>query len=93
MCCYGATFATQAALAGVEIASLAISLDLEVDFRAALGMGDFEPMSDFRFRLEVETNVSDEELAAVKQLTNERCPAIWAMKNPVPHHIDVERVR
>ena len=93
MCCYGATFATQAALAGVEISSLAISLDLEVDFRAALGMGDFEPMSDFRFRLEVETNASDEELAAVKQLTNERCPAIWAMKNPVPHHIDVERVR
>ena len=51
------------------------------------------PQLDFRFRLEVETNASDEELAAVKQLTDERCPAIWAMKNPVPHHIYVERVR
>jgi hypothetical protein len=35
MCCYGATFATQAAMAGVHLKSLQISLS--VDYRAALG--------------------------------------------------------
>jgi len=35
MCCYEATFATQAAMAGVHLKSLQISLS--VDYRAALG--------------------------------------------------------
>ena len=26
----------------------------------------------------------DEEVQKIKQLTDERCPAIWAMQNPVP---------
>lgn len=89
MCCYGSTFATQAAMEGVEIEELKISLDLEVDFRAALGLGDFDPMSEFTFHLDVKTTASDEAVARVKRLTDERCPAIWAMNNPVPHHIDV----
>jgi uncharacterized OsmC-like protein len=36
MCCYGATFATQAAMAGVELGAMRITLRLGVDFRTAL---------------------------------------------------------
>ena len=92
MCCYGATFATQAAMAGVQLKSMSITLDLDVDFRTALGMGDFDPLGEFRFRVVVGTTASDEEVAEVKRLTDERCPAIWAMNNPVPHSVAVERV-
>ena len=91
MCCYGATFATQAAMAGVSVDSMTISLDLDVDFRAALGLGDFPPMSEFTFHLEVVTSADEDELARVKQLADERCPAIWAMNNPVPHNITVTK--
>ena len=91
MCCYGATFATQAAMAGVSLDSMTISLDLDVDFRAALGLGDFPPMSEFKFHLEVDTSADEDDLARVKQLTDERCPAIWAMNNPVPHNITITK--
>lgn len=92
MCCYASTFATQAAMVGMEIQDLSITLDVDVDFRQALGMGDFDPMSTFQFHLEVETESSDDEIERVKQLTDERCPAMWAMNNPVPHHVSVTRI-
>ncbi len=83
MCCYGATFASQAAIAGVGLRGLNINLQLEVDFRTALGLGDFPPISEFRFDVVVDTDSSDEDVQRVKGLADERCPAIWAMDNRV----------
>lgn len=91
MCCYGATFATQAAVAGVEIKDLRINLQLEVDFRTALGLGDFPPISEFRFDVQVDTDASDDDVQRVKQLADERCPAIWAMENRVPYTTTARR--
>jgi uncharacterized OsmC-like protein len=85
MCCYGATFATQAAMAGVELRGLRIGLGLTVDFHAALGLGDVPPLSSFGFQVEVQTDASDEDVQRVKALADERCPAIWAMRNPVEY--------
>jgi uncharacterized OsmC-like protein len=85
MCCYGATFATQAAIDGLEMRGLRINLQLEVDFRTALGLGEFPPISEFRFTVEVETDGSEEHVQRVKRLADERCPAIWAMDNRVPY--------
>lgn len=92
MCCYGATFATQAAMAGVRLSSLQISLSLSVDFRAALGLGDVPPLSSFDFQVEVETDASDEDVQRVKSLADERCPAIWAMQNPVAYSTIARKV-
>ncbi|MFN2587923.1 MAG: OsmC family protein [Actinomycetota bacterium] len=91
MCCYGATFATQAAGAGVEIRDLRINLRLEVDFRTALGLGAFPPVSEFRFTVDVDTDASDEDVQRVKKLADERCPAIWAMENKVPYTTTASR--
>lgn len=84
MSCYGSTFATQAAMAGVELDELKINLKLGVDFRTALGVGEFPPMTGFEFEVKVKSNSSEEDIQKVKQLTDERCPAIWAMQNTVP---------
>lgn len=83
MCCYGSTFATQAAMAGVELKALKISLNLSVDFRGSLGMGEFPPLGHFDFQVEVKTDADESAVQKVKQLADERCPAIWAMQNPV----------
>lgn len=91
MCCYGATFATQAALAGVEIRDLRINLQLDVDFRTALGLGEFPPISEFRFTVELDTEASDEDVQAVKKLADDRCPAIWAMDNKVPYSTTAQK--
>jgi uncharacterized OsmC-like protein len=84
MSCYGSTFASQAAMAGVEIEQMHITLSLQVDFRTALGLGEFTPLSEFKFDVQVKSPATVKEIENVKKLTDERCPAIWAMKNPVP---------
>jgi len=91
MCCYAVTFATQAAIEGMELRTLSIGLQLSVDFRPALGMGNQPPISPFAFEVSVETDASDAEVQRIKQLADERCPAIWAMSNPVPHSTTVRR--
>jgi uncharacterized OsmC-like protein len=92
MCCYGATFATQAAMAGVELRGLRIGLGLTVDFHAALGLDDVPPLSPFRFEVDVETDASDDDVQRVKRLADERCPAIWAMSNPVEYSTAARKV-
>ena len=92
MCCYGATFATQAAMEGVELRALKIGLQLSVDFRAALGVGNFPPLSGFAFNVEVDTDASDADVQRVKQLADERCPAIWAMSHPVDYITTARRI-
>lgn len=89
--CYASTFAMHAAIAGIRIKALRSRLRLNVDFRGALGAADIVPLDTFRFELEVETDASDADLARVKQLADERCPAIWAMDHPVPHTTEVRR--
>ncbi len=91
MSCYGSTFATQAAMAGVKLDEMKINFRLSVDFRTALGIGEFPPMSGFEFDVKVKSNASNEEIQKVKQLTDERCPAIWAMQNSVPFTTSVSR--
>jgi uncharacterized OsmC-like protein len=92
MCCYGATFATQAALVGVELRSLRVGLTLDVDFRPSLGVADVPPLSGLHFEVEADTDGSDEELEQVKALADERCPALWAMRNTVEPVTTVSRI-
>ena len=89
--CYASTFAMQAALAGVEIKALRSRLRLNVDFRGALGVAEVVPLDAFRFEIEVQTDASDAEVGRIKQLADERCPAIWAMDHQVPHTTEVRR--
>ena len=83
MSCYGSTFSTQAAMENIKLDELKINLKLSVDFRTALGLGDFPPFNEFEFDVRVKSDVSEDKIQQIKKLADERCPAIWAMKNPV----------
>lgn len=85
MCCYGATFAMQAAMAGIALRGLHIRLRLAVDFHSALGLPERRPLSRFDFEVEVETDATDDDVQRAKKLADERCPAIWAMENRVEY--------
>jgi len=89
--CYASTFAMQAAMNGMEITALRARLRLNVDFRGALGVAEVDPLDVFRFEVEVQTKASEADVARVKQLADERCPAIWAMDHKVPHTTDVRK--
>jgi uncharacterized OsmC-like protein len=90
--CYASTFAMQAAMAGLSNTALRSRLRLTVDFRGALGVAEVVPLDTFRFEIEVETDGSDADVARVKRLADERCPAIWAMDHPVPHTTEVRKI-
>jgi hypothetical protein len=75
----------------VELRALRIGLALTVDFHAALGLGDVPPLSPFEFRVEVETDASDEDVQRVKALADDRCPAIWAMENRVEYTTEARK--
>ena len=92
MSCYGSTFATQAAMAGITLESMKINLSLSVDFRGAIGIGEFPPLKGFDFKVHVESTASNDEIQMIKKLTDERCPAIWAMRNPVPFTTSASKV-
>jgi hypothetical protein len=64
--------------------SLQISLSFPLTSARLLGSATF-PLSSFDFRVDVETDASDDEVQRVKSLADERCPAIWAMQNPVAY--------
>ncbi len=83
MSCYGSTFSTQAAMENIKLDELKINLKLSVDFRTALGLEDFPPFNEFEFDVKVKSDVSEDKIQQIKKLADERCPAIWAMKNPV----------
>ena len=92
MSCYGSTFATQAAMAGIQLQEMKINLKLGVDFRSALGVGDFAPMKGFMFEVMVKSDANEEDIQNIKKLTDERCPAIWAMQNPVPFSTSAKKI-
>jgi hypothetical protein len=79
-------------MAGVHLQNLRIALSLTVDFHTALGLREDSPLSPFEFMVEVETEASDEDVQLVKKLADERCPALWAMQNPVDYSTTARRV-
>lgn len=89
--CYASTYAMQAAMAGVALSSVKARLRLTVDFRTALGVADVPPFDAFIFELDVESSASEADLERVKTLADQRCPAIWAMDNKVPHQTSVRK--
>jgi len=91
--CYASTYAMQAAMAGVAIRGLRARLRLTVDFRGALGVAEVDPLDRFMFEVEVDTDASADDVARVKQLSDERCPAIWAMDHQVPYTTEVRKGR
>ena len=49
-------------------------------------------MTGFEFNVKIKSDASDVDIQRVKELTDERCPAIWAMQNPVPFTTDAAKV-
>lgn len=83
--CYASTYAMQAAMAGVAIRSLRARIRVGVDFRGALGVAEVAPFDKFELEVDVETDAPEADVARVKRLADERCPAIWAMDHNIPY--------
>ncbi|HEU4973634.1 MAG TPA: OsmC family protein [Baekduia sp.] len=83
LACYAMTYAQEAARRGVELRGLRARVEADVDLARALGVTDAPPVEAIDWRLEVDADVSEAELAELKRLADEHCPGAYCIRNPI----------
>jgi len=81
--CYTGTFATMAAMLGIELKKLMTRVEADVNFSRVFGLSDDPVMEEVRVILQVESDASDEQLMEAEKLALERCPVVFTLRNPV----------
>ena len=82
--CYAATFATIAAMMGVELKALRIVAESDVNFAPVFGLAEAPIVEGVRLTLHVESDVPREQIEEVERLAVQRCPGVYCMTNAIP---------
>ncbi len=83
-CCYAATFATVAASLGVELKSLRVAAESDVDFAAVFGLHEAPIVEGVRLSVYVESDAPRERLEEVRELATRRCPGVYCATHAIP---------
>ncbi len=81
--CYTGTFATMAAMLGVELKKLTTRVEADVNFSRVFGVSDDPVMEEVRVTLQVESDAPEEKIREAEKLALERCPVVFTLRNPV----------
>lgn len=82
--CYVATFATMAAMEGVELKKLRIVAESFIDLSKVFGLGEKPIAEKVKFTLFVESDAPKEKIKQIEELATQRCPAVYCLTNPIP---------
>ena len=82
--CFAGTFAAVAAGEGIELDSLEITVENEVDLSRPMGVADRPVTEGMKATLKVGSQASAAELERVRRLAEERCPGVYCITNPIP---------
>lgn len=88
--CFLATFATVAYEKGLNIKSLSITAENNINLKRPMGLSDEPVVEKIIMRVQVESEHTKEEIEEVKRIATERCPAVWCITNPIPLEIQVK---
>jgi uncharacterized OsmC-like protein len=88
--CYTSTFATQASLAGIKLKKLTARLEGNLNFSRVFGLSQEPVMEGIHITLEVESDAPREKLTEIERLAHERCPAVFALTEPVKLNTSLE---
>ncbi len=81
--CYTGTFATMAAMLGIQVKKLTTRVEADVNFSRVFGLGDEPVIEEVRVILRVESEASEEKIKEAEKLALERCPVVFTLRNPV----------
>jgi uncharacterized OsmC-like protein len=87
--CFASTFATVAAGAGVELRSMRVVGESEMDMSRAFGVADKTVIREVHISLDVDADAPAEKVQELKELALHRCPAIFCLTNPVLVKVEV----
>lgn len=81
--CYTGTFATMAAMLGIELKKLTVKVEADINFSRVFGAGENPVMEEVRVTLEVVSDAPEEKIREAEKLALERCPVVYTLRNPV----------
>ncbi len=88
--CYAATFATIAAMEGINLSKLRVTAESYIDFSRALGLSDNPIVEKVKFVLHVESDASREKLIELEEMAKKKCPAVYCLTNPIELETELE---
>ncbi len=81
--CYTGTFATMAAMLGIELKKLTTHVEADVNFSRVFGKSDDPTIKQVRVKLHVESDAPEEKIKQAEELALQRCPVVFTLKNPI----------
>jgi uncharacterized OsmC-like protein len=81
--CYTGTFATMAAMLGVEIKSLTTRVEADINFSRVFGVSEDPTLEEVRVILNVQSDAPEDKIKEAEKLALERCPVVFTLRNPV----------
>lgn len=81
--CYAATFATLAAMEGVEIRRMRVVAENHIDFSRVFGLSDNPVIEEVQITLHVEADAPADKLREIEDLAYQRCPAVYCLTQPI----------
>lgn len=91
--CYTGTFATMAAMLGIELKRVTTRVEADVNFSRVFGINDEPVMEEVRVILNVVSDAPEEKIREAETLALQRCPVVYTLKNPVKLTAKLEIVR
>ena len=88
--CYTATFATIAAMMGLELQGLEVAVESDVNFSPVFGLSEEPIIERVRVTLSVECDAPREQIEEVERLAAQRCPGVYCMANAIPFETRLE---
>jgi len=89
--CFMATLVGVASEKGIVLREAAIRASCVVDFSKPLGIGDTKPIRSIRFEIVLKSEAPRKSLEELVREAEERCPAVYSLKNPLTPEIVLER--
>jgi uncharacterized OsmC-like protein len=90
--CYAYTFAAMASMEGVTLKKLDLEAESHVDLSKVLGLSDNPIVEEVRWKVKVSSDAPKDKIEKLKNLAEERCPAVYCLTKPVKLTIDLETV-
>lgn len=82
--CFAATFATIAAMEGVELKKLTITAESRLDLTKMFGLSENPLAEGVKYTLYVESDAPEDKVREIEALSRERCPAVYCLTKPIP---------
>ncbi|MGB9628002.1 MAG: OsmC family protein [Thermodesulfobacteriota bacterium] len=81
--CFAGTFMSMATMMGIKIHELKVSAENSTDLSKTLGLTNNPIVEKAKIIATVRTDAKEEQLKELEKLTNERCPGVYCLVNPI----------